>query len=159
MRDNTVGNDNLLNLQNVADMLGVVAHTVRHYVNHKGLPVLRRGSKGQAWEFDKQAVLEWHFANTKPDENNESFDEARTRKMRAEASMAELEYSKRKSELVEVKAVADIVAGEYGIVRARFLNMAKKLCPMLQGLTIEEMQEVVDSEVNEVLAELQEDAT
>jgi len=59
-------NESLINIEDVCEILCVVAITVYRYCNTKGLPYHRiEEGKGNPYRFYKSEVLEWHN-NIKP---------------------------------------------------------------------------------------------
>lgn len=148
-----------INKNEVSLLLNVSEQTIMNWIQRKGLPYKTAGGKGIPWVFSEEDVLVWYSnLNQKESASQESFDEARTRKMVAEATLAEINVEKEKGRLVEVDAVADIVADEYANVRANLLNLPQKMAPTLMGIqTLEEIQQLLEDGVNEVLAELRYD--
>lgn len=59
------------------------------------------------------------------------FDDAKARKMAAEAELAEIELAKARGEMVSVTEAAKLVAEEYAAVRSKLLSLPSKLGPML----------------------------
>lgn len=149
----------ILTLEQCARLLGKTAPTIKTYVG-KGMPCLQEGSNNVPWQFDKEDVLVWfsNFRKVNTGNGDETYDEARTRKVIAEATLAELEVKRAIGQLVAVDDVADVVAAEYARVRAGLMNFSSKWAPQLVGMqSIEEVVQVLEKAVNEVLTELQAD--
>lgn len=84
-----------------------------------------------------------------------TYDEARTRKVNAEAEIAELELKKIHGELVSaedvVKAWTDVLAG----VKARMLNIPTKAAPVIASETnAGTCQKIVQDLIHEALEEM-----
>lgn len=86
------------------------------------------------------------------------FDDARARKMAADAVLAEIEVAKARRDVVDVNVMAEIVADEYGAVRAKILGMPDKLAPVLATTeSVEECRELLRLTIHEALEELSSD--
>lgn len=84
-----------------------------------------------------------------------SYDEARTRKVNAEAEIAELDLAKIRGELCRtddvVKAWSDVLYA----CRAKFLSLPTKLAPVVSTETeIAVIRDIIERQVHEALAEL-----
>jgi len=85
------------------------------------------------------------------------FEGARTRKMSAEAEMAEIELATRRGQMVAVQDVVSRVASVLERVRARITAIPGKLAPRLVGAeTAMQAQGLLQDAVGEVLTELAE---
>lgn len=125
----------------------------------KGCPYVQKGSKSKQWVFDVAEVMDW-YADYKAlqavgDTKSLDIDEARRRKLAAEAAIAELDVSKRKGEVVEIEAVAQAVGDDYANLRAKLLSLPVKLAPQAAILTeAKEVQDLAESLIHEALEEL-----
>jgi len=126
------------------------------WASRPGAPVeLVKGKPWCVWpDFPK-----WRDAETAAQIRKESspgdFEEARTRKMAAEAELAEMELARERGELVAVVDVGARLARVLERVRARFVAFPGKLAPRLVGLdTAMEARGVLEQAVGEVLSEL-----
>lgn len=64
-------------------------------------------------------------------------EDARNRKLVAEAELAEIEIGKARGELIEITQVARMVSDEYSAVRAKLLSLPDKLAPLVAMETTE----------------------
>jgi phage terminase Nu1 subunit (DNA packaging protein) len=131
----------VLNRTECAATFGVAATTVDSWVR-KSCPVVKaatgRGSGANRWQFDSAAVAEWlraqAIAGAVGKLTTASGNEARRRKLTAEAALSELELAKKSGELV---AVADVEVTWSRLVsnfRTRMLAMPSKLAGPLVGI-------------------------
>jgi phage terminase Nu1 subunit (DNA packaging protein) len=141
-------------------MFGVAHETVRKWVA-AGCPAVRKsdGSKGGAgWQFSSADVIAWYAAREKASVKrgeHVDLDEAKRRKLAAEAELAELDAAERRGDLVKIADVAAIVAEEYGACRSRLLGMPTKLAPILATTTdINEVRALLDAAIREALDEI-----
>ncbi len=113
-------------LVELAHLFQVRRHNVVAWVN-RGCPYIQRAdrAKGLEWQFDLSAVVQWHVQEARlgheveheaPDEGEElvtvpvqsehfKLEEAKRRKIYAEAELAELQLAKVKGELIERQVV------------------------------------------------------
>lgn len=144
-----------LNKADLSMLLGVSEQTVMNWVKRYQLPFIKRGGKGKEWLFNKDDVLIWYHNFKKQGSNDETYEEARKRKVAAEASLAELNLAKEKGKLVEVDKVVKVVEDEYSTIRSKLLLIPTKVAPLvLQTTVLEEAQGILENEINQVLAEL-----
>jgi hypothetical protein len=82
-------------------------------------------------------------------------DEARRRKLAAEAALAEIEVSKRRGEVVEIEDVANAVGDDYANLRAKLLSLPTKIAPQLVGNDdAADIEDLLQRLVTEALEEL-----
>lgn len=148
----------LVNMGELSQLWGVALNTVKAWVR-RGCPVVSRGGRGREWQFDTAAVAQWReeqaAAAAVGDTSAMDLDEARRRKEAALAAMAELDLAKRRGEVVDVEAIADIVGEEYTRLRARLLALPVKLAPLMEtAATLAERREIIEDAICECLAEL-----
>ncbi|HEX2526912.1 MAG TPA: hypothetical protein VHL31_11540 [Geminicoccus sp.] len=84
------------------------------------------------------------------------FDEARQRKVAAEAQLAELELARQRGEVVAIEDVGVELEQRYAAVRARLMAMPPKLAPLLCPDEPATAQSMIEAAVVEALAELSE---
>lgn len=151
----------IVNRADLATLHGISLPTIDAWVR-KGCPFVQRGSKGKEWQFDTAAVIEWLLLKTVEDAVGDvskvSYDEARRRKVAAEAAMAEYELAERKKELVAVEDFIDQVSKEYSNCRTGLLRIPNKIAPQLAQISNEaEIRQVIAEAINEALSELTSD--
>jgi len=147
-----------VNKVDLAALMGVSSVTIGQWVS-KGCPYVQKGAAGKAWVFDVPEVVGWREQQVAlqavGDTKSLDIDEARRRKLAAEAALSELDLAVRKGELVEIESVASAVAEEYANVRAKLLGLPTKVAPQAIGITeTAELQSLLESVVTEALEEL-----
>lgn len=86
------------------------------------------------------------------------FEDARTRKMSADAILAELEVAKARREVAAIGIIAGVVADEYGAVRAKMLGIPDKMAPILDTTEgADAKRELLRAAIHEALEELSSD--
>jgi len=84
-----------------------------------------------------------------------SYDEARTRKMNADAEIAELELAKVRGELVETQKVIDAWVEVLSAMRAKMLSLPSVLAPVVANdEDVASCQDIIEKQVYEALEEL-----
>ena len=85
------------------------------------------------------------------------YDEAKARKMAAEAEISEYSLMERRGELLTVTQFEEAVADGYGMIRARLMTMSARLAPELVGVkTQRAARTIVKRVVGEIMTEISE---
>lgn len=142
----------------LAQYVGVSLTTITNWVR-QGCPYVTKGAKGRAWTFNSAEVMTWReekiAQNAVGDTASLDIEEARRRKLAAEAAMVELDLAKRRGEVIEIEEVAGVVGDDYANVRAKLLSLPTKLAPQLIGIDDPaECQALIERGVAEALEEL-----
>ena len=148
-----------INKTEVADLFGVSIQSVDQWVR-KGLGCRKAGhevifnSAAVTAFLEKQAEAR-AIASNKPADA----DEARSRKLAAEAEIAEMQRDRMRGELVDISSVETVVAEEYGAVRSKLLALPGKLAPMV-AIEADEItcRDLIERGITEALDELARDA-
>jgi phage terminase Nu1 subunit (DNA packaging protein) len=147
-----------VSLAEISDLFGVDTDTV-HLWRQKGMP--HRVASGRP-RFEVAACVQWrrtqdkreHRESTSPDEAKE-----RTRKLSADADLAELKLRERRGELVPTEDVERQTDRMVSVIRARVLSIRGRWAPRVIGLaTMAEATRTLDGLVADVLAALAEGA-
>lgn len=146
-------------INEIAAWYGRTKRTVEGWVAD-GMPRVERGGPKKATIFDSCAVHDWLVSRALRDALPEDsaarkYEEARARKMAADAERSEMERDTMRGELVEVDVAVAMVADRLQTVRARLLNLPTKSAVKLAACrTREEVVDRLDAEVQELLEEL-----
>ncbi len=142
----------LMNKQEIIEALDVSISSLNNYIQ-MGMPVAERGKQGKPSLYDLEDCRAWLNENIKA--GSEDMSAAKLRKLQAEASLAELELQRERSELVEIEEVAEQVADAFSRVRSKLLTIPTKTSGLVYALqTQREVQAVLDEAIREVLLEL-----
>jgi phage terminase Nu1 subunit (DNA packaging protein) len=126
-----------VSLADLAHLLGVARTTALGWTK-QGCPYVQKADRdeGVAWVFDISEVIRWReeraaregFTGTPAD-----YTEAQTRKMAAEAEMAEIKLAKERGDAVSItdteKAWSNIIVN----FRAKMLALPQRAAPLLVG--------------------------
>lgn len=111
------------------------------------------GSSGKLYRLAD--VLQAMATAAVADQRPADFEDAKTRKMTADAVLAEIEVAKVRGQVVDVDVMAKAVAGDYALVRARLLALPTKLTPLVVPMTDPaEVRDTIERAVAEALEEL-----
>ena len=140
----------------IARMFDVSENTLRAW-RRAGCPVA--SEKGRSVLMDPAAVLRWReieiAAAAKGDIGRMDMDEARRRKLAAEAALAEIELARAKGEVVSVDLVAEEVGAALSALRSRLLAIPPAVSPsieLVEGTAA--VREVLDAAIHEALDEI-----
>jgi phage terminase Nu1 subunit (DNA packaging protein) len=148
----------LVNRAGLADALGISVQTVDAHVR-RGMPAAFRGSRGKQWSFEVAACVGWLLEQKGKeglgDTTGLDLDEARRRKMAAEAALAEYDLAEKRGDVIQIDLSAKMVTEVFTSVRTRFLAIPSKLAPIMAAITTpEEARDILDGAINEALSEL-----
>lgn len=156
----------LVSLVECAAILGVHRNTVTNWIN-KGMPVVQRAdrNKGQEWQINVADVLAWReeqaadavrqtYDNLAED-GEITLDEAKRRKILAEAQMAELDLAKARNAVVGIQDIAERIGEEYAEVRQLLLAIPDVLAQPLSAETdAREVHRIIKEEISNALRHL-----
>ena len=118
-----------VNRTELAEINGVSLPTIESWVR-RGCPVVQRGGRGRAWQFNTAEVRNWREDDIRAEASHATHankDELTLRKLAAETEQAELDLAKAKGEVMAVelheramvKAFGEVRAGLRGVVPGR----------------------------------------
>jgi len=120
------GRGQILNRTDMADHLGVAMPTLDDWVR-RGCPVVERGGRGRAWQFNSADVRAWRDEDirnqTAATAANVTIDDLKRRKLEAETLHLELELAKARGEVVPVEQYERALGKAFGEVRAGLRNV------------------------------------
>jgi phage terminase Nu1 subunit (DNA packaging protein) len=142
-----------VNKAELCRMLGKSDATISKYIK-EGMPILRRGSRREGYEFDTAAVVAWltkyavELATGDPD--TMSLEKAKRRNIAAQARSRELEYAKASGETVFRKELAAIADSKFGELRSRLVTIPSALA----GSITTEQEAILIGAINDALSDL-----
>ena len=129
-------------------------------MTRRGCPHERPAGPGKPFRFDVAKVVAWREQQAAARSEASagdlvSLNEARQRKLAAEAALAELALDKQRGDVVRVDTVVAIAGSEYSKVQRRFLRLPSKMAPkVVRAKTPAKVQHLLELEVREILTEL-----
>lgn len=154
------GNGRIVNQAELSAIWGKTPQTIRTW-ERRGCPVEKKGGSGSPSLYNTADVAAWREDQAalaaSGDVSKVDMEEARRRKVAAEAALAELDLSIRQGEVVYVADVATAVGGEYAEVRAKLLTLPSDMADTLENMSRNEIHEALSSKVSEILHVLSRD--
>ena len=151
------------NLSEVAEIYGVHRNTVSSWLK-KGCPFIHRADKarGIEWQLDTAAVARWRIDQAVEDSVGDMEQvteaEARARKLRADATISELEAAQKKGELGSIEEFEQQTREIALEVRARLQQLVPRVAPLLMGATSEtDAKSILKDEIHQALTVLAEE--
>lgn len=121
----------LLNRNEVAEAFGVTPSAVSGWVR-RGCPVVSRGGRGRAWEFDLAEVVRWRDERRAAEGDGQlDLAQERAQLARAQRIKTEQETRVRAGELVLAADVTRAWQAMVGAVRARLLGLPSGAAPQV----------------------------
>ncbi len=131
------------------------------YAKRPGCPRKSDGKGGYKYEWPafNRFVREELARDTREAAKPANIEEARARKMEADAALAELELAVRRGKLVEAERYERELGRAFARVRSRLLPLPSRAAPDLMALTDElKIEAILDRYVLEVIEELRTEA-
>lgn len=156
----------MVNIAQGCALLGVSRPTFMEYIN-RGMPVVKKGGKGQQWQLNPDSILVWKMTLDGTDMGGSdggnpkgSYEAGRARKVNAEAAIKELALAKARGEAVSIDLVERQWATIFSNVKTRLLAIPSRLAPLIPscGDSVVEIEAMLDKEVKAVLRALAESA-
>ncbi len=145
----------IVSRQDLAEMLAVDLRTVDAWLR-RGCPIVTRGGRGRAHEFDSARVVEWLLERARTRSSKVvSLDEARQRKTAAEAELAELELNHVRHSVAPIDMVAEILEAVASSVRRRLESVPGELADRVAASrSAATIRRLLEDEFSAVLATL-----
>ena len=141
----------------LTNLLGIHRNTVHEWVA-QGCPTAVRAKVGDrgGHKFLLSDVLEWHKSRAviQATGSNElmSADEAKRRKLMAEAGLQEIELNKRKGDVIELAEVEKKLSNTFAVIRSNMLKVSDRTAIRLIGETDEtRIKKIIREEINQAL--------
>ncbi len=138
----------------LADIFGVAMTTVDNWVR-RGLPVIQRGTKGKAWQFNTSDVASWLERRAIERTETEDFGDEkalRRRKLAAEAQKIELELARARGDLVPLNQLERALANTFAELKTNLRTVPSRVATSLIGEESEtRIKSVILAEVDQAL--------
>lgn len=131
----------LLDAQTAADFFGVSKRTVQHWSKENGCPKARHGL------YDIRAMFSWwkDFVGTVQD--SPATEDVKQEYWRAKSQLEKMKVEKERGNLLSKDEVGPIWLARTAEISSGMAALSKRLPPLLDGLTVAEMQKTIDKEV------------
>jgi phage terminase Nu1 subunit (DNA packaging protein) len=140
----------------LARILGLGTRQIRN-LEAAGMP---HESQGNAKAYPIPQAVQWYVGFKSEEAAKKAapqdLEEARLRKLAAEASLAEYELAEAEGSMIGVEEIDKILGPPLTALRAKLLNLPGKLAPQLLACrSLAEIRTLLDSSIAEAMAELQ----
>jgi phage terminase Nu1 subunit (DNA packaging protein) len=153
-----------VNRSDLAKLFGVSLPTIDSWVSN-GCPYIKApdGKNNKNWLFDSAEVHRWlkdrDIKQVQDQLSNAhdllSFDEARKRKMQAEAGLMELELREKKGQLLDAELIQKAGVDVITACKTKIRALAVKLPPILAPITdVKQIQDRLEKGIDDALNEL-----
>lgn len=129
----------IVNRQELSQAMGISLPTVDRWIRD-GCPVKQRGAKGVAWEFNLPDVVTWWGERQRQAAAGGAptdIEDAKRRKIAAEASLAELELAKAKGEVAPIRDFERTWSAMMAAIQQNVMNVPQRVVVQLLGETNE----------------------
>lgn len=140
-----------LDTQQLADFYGVSTARVNQWVR-EGAPVKIKGSRGIAHIFDTGDFSKWRDSVLASNTERMTLDEARLKKLAAEASISELELAKKKGDVVDLDEIERDLKNKFATLRSSIRSIPERVVLQLIGLKDEvKIKTIILTEIDSTL--------
>ena len=142
----------------ICRLLNVTPTTVQAWTR-KGCPNVAKGGRGKASSYRVSDVVRWREEQARlaatGDINAMDMEEARRRKLAAEAASAEIDLDLKRGVVVEVDVALDEVGRGLDACRSKLLSLASRLAPQVAAEDdVPKCKALISEAINEALSEL-----
>jgi len=146
-----------LDTQQLSDLLGVTTHRVNQWVR-EGAPVKEKGFRGRSHVFDSKEFLKWRDRIVADNAERLTLEEARLKKLSAEAAIQELELAKRQGAVVDLEEIEQDLINKMTLLRTGMRAIPERVVLQLIGLKDEvKIKQIILKEIDDVLKRALED--
>lgn len=149
----------LVNKKQLSEIIGVNEDTLTQWQKQPGFPIKKKGVGRGGSTYETSDVIKWLEARRVDSivggPTSIDFEEAKRRKMAAEAALVELELAKEQGAVVSIDAVAKEVSANYSALRAKLLSIPSKTANLVfTSKDIVEAKRILEDAIIEALNEL-----
>lgn len=140
----------------LANMFGIRRGSVYQWMG-EGMPVHKRGSGGVAHEFETEDVIRWHEQRAiknavGEDSSHVDINEAKRRKLLAEAGIAEINLNKEKGKVVLLEDIERELSHQFALLRSRLRKVPERCVLRVIGQKDQtEIKNIILDEIDQCL--------
>lgn len=149
----------IVNKKELSQILGVAENTLTTWQKQIGFPIKSVGAGRTGSEYDTAEVIAWikkrEVDNLMANSASIDIEEAKRRKIAAEAGLAELELAKEQGSVVLIEDVAAKVGEQFQNLRAKLLAIPTKAATLVfTAKDVTEAKLILETSILETLNEL-----
>lgn len=142
----------------IAAVFGVTPKTVRQWTR-MGCPIVHPGGRGLPSVYETAQVFRWREEQARMAASGDldamDYEEAKRRKLAAEAATAELNLAISQGHVIAVDLIEREVGAALSACRSRLMSVGAKVAPQLDlAETAAARKEIIDDAINEALDEI-----
>jgi phage terminase Nu1 subunit (DNA packaging protein) len=148
----------LVNKPQLATIFNKSLYTIDAWLR-RGMPFVERGDKTTEWKFDSGEVGNWReeqaIAVALGNMGDVEIEEARRRKIAAEAGILEITLKAKQGEFIDRDEVETGLMHAYTMIKQRLRTIPERIVPQLMGESNEQyVREMLLDEIDDALLEL-----
>ncbi len=149
----------LVNKKQLSEITGVTEETLTQWQKQPGFPIKKRGVGRAGSVYETADVIKWMEARRVDSivggPTSIDFEEAKRRKMAAEAALVELELAKEQGAVVSIDDVSKEISANYSALRAKLLSIPSKTASLVfTSKDLVEAKRILEDAIIEALNEL-----
>jgi phage terminase Nu1 subunit (DNA packaging protein) len=145
----------------LSEVMGVAAPTISHWIK-RGCPYVEEGSKSKQWVFNTADVIDWRmdrlrsqYEDPEREANVIDYNEARRKRMAAEAELAELQLARERSQVVSIDVVELQWTNLLGAAKSQILAVPHKMAHRFVAMrNAKRIENLMRAELNQALTDL-----
>ena len=147
-----------INIQEASTIFGVSTNTIKTWLR-KGCPADKPGTNGRAWVLNLTDMIRWQNDQTRiraeSKGREDDVEEARRRKLVAEAELSEIQVKKERGEVIDIELSGKMLDKVLANVTAKLLAMPHKVAPYLLNQTnTTDVIEILTPYIHDTIKEL-----
>lgn len=148
----------LVNKAKLAIIFGKSITAVDGWIR-RGMPHVKKGDKSSEWQFDTAAVADWReeqaVANALANSGDIEIEEARRRKLAAEAAILEIELEQKRRQVITYAEVEQGLVHAFLTIKQRLRTIPERIIAQIMGENDEQYaRELLLNEIDDALLEL-----
>ncbi len=149
----------LVNKRQLSEIIGCDESSLTEWQKQPGFPVRKKGAGRAGNIYETSDVIKWLEARRVDSivggPTSIDFEEAKRRKMAAEAALVELELAKEQGAIVSIDDVSKEVSANYSALRAKLLSLPSKTASLIfTSKDLVEAKRILEDAIIEALNEL-----
>jgi phage terminase Nu1 subunit (DNA packaging protein) len=152
-----MANSKHVNRTELSLIFGKNVSTIDQWIR-QGMPYIEKGSKGTGWIFDTSKAISWREDKLKDEvfsPERIELDEAKRRKIAAEAAILEIELQSKRRAVLSREEVEQSLTHTFITLKQRLRTIPERLAPQILNENDEQgVRELLLNEIDDALLEL-----
>lgn len=149
----------IVNKKQLSEIIGKSEEWLTQMQKDPTFPVLNKRKGRTGSDYETSEVISWiekkSVSNLIGNQDAIDIEEAKRRKMAAEAGLAELELMKEQGSVIEIQKVADEFGEQLTNFRAKMLSLPSKIAAQVfTAQNVQEIRSIIEDGIHEALNEI-----